>query len=232
MHQKTTKYFSFCLTMLFVAFSFLASANGDPNVSTAYFSLDECHSNSSDNSFMDYSEFTADVNESPNGPGISIVGDHLYRANASVNHHSCTPGVAGQPGMCFSAVDDCDFDPNSTRSLRIDVLVTPGSNGVGMLNNISFYEQSIPEFIWIGGDSGDNDYPTLFAVQVLKDGDVVYSQEGIATTTEWSEVNIDFGGAEALIVNEATEFQIRLTGYCLVGNGAPIAVWDLSLIHI
>jgi len=143
MHQKTTSIFSFCLTMLFMAFTLMASANGDPNISTAYFSLDECYSNSSDNSFMDYSEFTADINESADGPGITIVGNNLYRANASVNHHSCIEGVGGGAAMCFSADDSCDFNANTTRSVRIDVLVTPGANGVGILNGISFYEQGM-----------------------------------------------------------------------------------------
>jgi len=134
--------------------------------------------------------------------------------------------------MCVSYDAGCDYNPGSEKSVIIDVTITPGTSGAASLNHLSFFEKSNPEYDWIGGNSGDNNYPTLFGIRVLKDGQEIYTQSNIATNIEWTEMNFDFAGIPAFSVTEETVFSIEMIAYCPVGNGSFIAVWDVDEITI
>ncbi len=198
--------------------------------STAYFDMDACTASPSNGTNQDFSEFTP-VFTSDMGCDIMSI-DNVYRVNPTVNSHSCTPGVNDSEGMCVSYDAGCDYNPGSDKSVLIDVTVTPGSSGIGSLSYLSFYEKSNPEYDWIGGNSGDNNYPTQFAVRVLKDGAEIYAQSGIATNIEWTQVDFDFADNPEFTVTEETVFNIEMLAYCPVGNGALISVWDVDEITI
>ncbi len=60
---------------------------------------------------------------------------------------------------CFSLLK------NST-SLIFEVKVIPGANGMGSLEEISFYEKAPEMFNFFQGQSGTNNYPTKFGIMV------------------------------------------------------------------
>jgi hypothetical protein len=209
-----------------------ASSTATTMQSQAVFDLNACYSNTANNSGADYSEFTAEITNGAACAMLEIVGGNLYRDNPEVNRHSCTPGVNDSPGMCVTNDPDCAYNPGSEQSVKIDVQIIPGISGVGRLSSLSFYEQSIPEFVWIGGNSGPNDYPTFFAVRVLKNGNEIFVSQDNATEQNWNYNLFDFSDEPEFFVTEPTVFNIELLGYCPVGNGAVMSVWDLDEITI
>src|SRR5688572_24861488 len=141
--------------------------------STVYFDLDACNAILATGDEMDYSEFTAEINNDTCAT-MDVVGDHLYRLNPTVNKHSCTPGVGGPPAMCIGSNPSCTFTPGAEQALRIDIMVSPGTSGNATLSELSFYEKGPTTYVWISGASGPNNYPTRYGVRVLKNGTQIF----------------------------------------------------------
>src|SRR5688500_1996281 len=169
-YTKATAFFIFSLAFG----SMLTYAQ----TSTAYFNLQACNANMVTGSQMDYNEFTAQIDNSE-CVSLNVVGDNLYRNNPTSNPHSCTPGVNGSVAMCVGSNTSCNFTPNSDQAIRIDITVTPGASGSASLSELSFYEQGPAEFNRINGDSGPNNFPTLFGVRVVKNGTQVFLSAGL-----------------------------------------------------
>ncbi len=181
---------------------------------------------------QDYSEFTADINNSSECTQFTVVGGHLYRNEPQVNLHSCTPGVNNTEAMCINALDGCDFVADSDRAVRFDILVEPGSNHVANIGSLSFYERAPREFIWINGSSGPNNYPIKYGMRVLKNGMEIYREEDIPTSLEYSLETFDFSTNEDFVVYEPTIFSFELLSYCLVGSNGLVEIWDLDDIKL
>jgi len=201
--------------------------------STYVFDLDACYADTQDNSNCDYSEFKGVATNDVACTQFSASGDGcVYRENPTVNKHSCTPGVNGSTAMCVGSLDDCTYVADSDKAIRFEIEVNPGSNGIGNISTVSFFEKAPLMFDWINGASGLNNYPTLFGVRVLKDGVEVYNQSGLSTTPDWSLESFDFSNNPAFSVSSSTVFSFELLGYCTVGNGATVNAWDIDQIEI
>ena len=186
------------------------------------FDLDAC------NPGTDFSEFTATSMTYTGCTELSVVGNHLTGGFS----HSCTPGVVDN-GICFMADTGCGFNPNTDNKLVIPVSVVPGGNGFGNISGISFYEQAPETFVWTDGNSGDNNYPTLYAVRVLRDGSLIYEQAGIPTSLSWQLADFDFAGNADFTVSTTTTFTFELIPYCAIGNNNTInSIWDIDEIEI
>ncbi len=234
---QTRKFFVLsALIMCLFNYSSLLSAetpvNGDFSTSSLYFSMDECSSYNTEGTNVDYSEFTAEVNNSSTCLQMNVLGGTVYREEPLRNPHSCTEGVDGSVGVCVSSVMDCTYPAGHMRSVKIDVEVTPGTEGSGSLSSISFYEQAPANYSWIDGDSGLNNYPTLYGIRVLKDGSEVFRSEGNNTTNDWTLESFSFLDNPAFTVTETSVFTFELIGYCLIGNGSLVTAWDLDEIRI
>ncbi len=225
-NQKTMKKYYTLLTLTFLFFIQLGTAQ----VSSAYFDMDACTASPGNGTNQDYSEFTAVYSNDADCDVMSV--GNVHRANPTVNSHSCTPGVNDSEGMCVSYDAGCDYNAGSEKSVIIDVTLTPGASGAATLSSLSFYEKSNPIYDWIGGNSGNNNYPTLFGIRVLKDGVEVYTQSNMATNIEWTEMNFTFAGLPDFTVSSETVFSIEMLAYCPVGNGAFVSVWDVDEITI
>ncbi len=217
-----------CTSNIFAAGNTLDSGGEDGN-SSLVFSLDGCVSFTNGTN-QDYSEFTA-VAANDNCAAMSVVGDHLYRVNPTSNPHSCTPGPDGSSAMCVEGDNSCDYNAGSNKAIRFDISIMPSADGTTSLSGLSFYEQAPENYAWIGGDSGPNDYPTLYGVRILKNGSEIYNESENATTTGWTLEEFDFSGAE-FIVSEETVFSFELLAYCPIGSGAPFYIWDVDEIKI
>lgn len=194
-----------------------------------HYDLNACESFMSNNSHMDYSEFYPSYPQPL--PCANIVGDTLHRENPQVNKHSCTPGVNDSPGMCVVALPGCTYVPGHEASVVIELQVTPDPDTAVYLTGFSFYEKAPITFVWISGNTGPNNYPTLFKVRVLKNGTEIYLSPATATAFSWHEVVFDFFGIDEFLVTEPTTFRFELLSYCPVGNGATESVWDLDEIN-
>ncbi|HSF89601.1 MAG TPA: dockerin type I domain-containing protein, partial [Saprospiraceae bacterium] len=194
-----------------------------------HYDLNACESFMSNNTHMDYSEFFPSYPQPL--PCASIVGDTLHRENPQVNKHSCTPGVSDSPGMCVGALPGCTYLPGDEASVVIELQVTPDPDTAVYLTGFSFYEKAPLTYEWISGNSGPNNYPTLFNVRVLKNGTEIYVSPATATAFAWHEVVFDFFGIDEFLVTEPTTFRFELLSYCPIGNGATESVWDLDEIN-
>ena len=219
--------------MLFVSFLFMnsssaSSLSGDP--ATFKFSLNNCNAWIPSDDNHDFSEFTGTAFNT-NEINMSAVGGHLYRTDPDQNGHSCTPGLNDTNAMCISANEDCLYPAGDEQSLRFDIELRPTGNKFVRLSELSFYELAPELFTWNDGFTSVNDYPTRYAVRVLKNGQVVFQQEDIQCTQEWSLESFTFSGP-AFTVGTPTVFNFELLAYCPIGIGAVQHVWDLEDIEI
>ena len=195
-----------------------------------YYDLNECESFMGNGSHMDYSEFY------PSYPDplscATIFADTLHRENPQVNKHSCTPGIDDSAGMCVGVVDTCDYIPGHESSVIIEITITPDPDTAVQLTSFSFYEKAPMVFEWISGNSGLNNYPTLFRVRVLKNGSEIFLTPPTPTSQTWNENVLDFFGNNDFLVKDPTTFRFELLAYCRVGNAGVESVWDLDEIRI
>ncbi len=191
--------------------------------------LDACKA--SPGATMDYSEFEATL-----GEGIdcgSVEASIVYRENPSANKHSCTPGVNDSPAMCVGSQDACEYIAGAETAVRFDVTLDPTGDQPMRIAGLSFYEQAPDEFDWINGANGPNDFPTLYAVRILKDGVVIYEETEIPTTMEWTLESFDFEGDDNFETRELSTYSFELSPYCTSGDPEiPINAWDLDEISV
>ena len=224
------------LTLAFILFvqfpTLLAEAAFPPNQEnpTIHVDFDACVSYLNGYN-SDYSEFTGVTTSNPNCSVISLVGGYVYRNNPEVNTHSCTPGQ-DSIAMCISGLDSCDFVEDDSRALRFDVLVVPGPEGFGSIEDISFYSQAPENFNFVDGVSGPNNYPTLMGIRVTANGSEVYRETGIATSRNWSFSSFDFSNVAGFRVEVPTLFNFEILPYCLVGVDSDIKAWDIDELTI
>ncbi len=175
----------------------------------------------------DFSEFTPDIENNICGGNVSAT--FLNRPNGK---HSCTPGVNGTDGvaMCTMTDPSCNFNNLQLDPLTFSVTMNPQQTA--MLNRLEFYEASPNNFDWIDGASGPNNYATRYGIRVLKDGNQIYQQDNITSTQAWTLESFDFSNNPAFMVEETCTFTFELIGYCPVGNGADISVWDIDNIKL
>jgi len=197
--------------------------------STLTFDMDACLA-LSDGSNTDFSEFTATLDNEGNCANMSVMGGNLYTDNPDGDMHSCTPGITGN-GMCTGAQESCEFVPSSDHAIYIDVIVEPGTEGAASLSGLSFYEQAPISYNWNQGQVGPNNYPTLYAVRVIRDGEMIFGEFDIPTNRSWTSADYGFSGSD-FAVSEATLFTIELTAYCAVGNGVLYSIWDLDEVSV
>ena len=195
-----------------------------------HYDLDDCYSTTSDGSNMDYSEFTPAYLQPLSC--ASITGGTLHRTPPQMNKHSCTPGINGSPAMCVSSLEGCNYVAGDQASVVFELTVNPAADTAVQVTGLSFYSQAPTNYNWINGPTGPNNYPTLYGIRILKNGTEIFQQIDIPTTQAWQLENFDFLANTEFIVEEATTFTFELLPYCLVGNGAAVAAWDMDEVSI
>jgi|GEM_PF-4277766 len=230
--KKFLSFFTSCL----IGFAAIANAPiliQDGNNPSLHVDFDDCVSWFNGYN-EDYSEFTALSSPVENCSGLEMAGPgHVYRNNTKENVHSCTPGIDSTSlGMCITALDDCNYIAGDSTSLIFEVRVIPGANGMGSMEEISFYEKAPDMFDFYQGQSGTNNYPTKFGIRVLIDSVEVFKESDMDTEREWNLRTFNFSNVEAFTVTDTTVFQIEILPYCLVGNGSPINAWDIDNLTV
>ena len=195
-----------------------------------HYDLNACLSFLENGSNMDYSEFTATQPEPLSCAVISAT--ILHRDPPQMQKHSCTPGVNNSVAMCISSLDSCDYDPGNDASLVFEVTITPDPDTAVHVTGFTFFEQAPTDYNWINGESGPNNFPTLYGLRILKNGTEIYRREDIATTNSWTLQDYDFLDEDEFIIEEPAVFRFELLPYCLVGNGAAVAAWDIDEVSV
>ncbi|MEP6647177.1 MAG: T9SS type A sorting domain-containing protein [Saprospiraceae bacterium] len=196
-----------------------------------HYNLNNCVShNNGDGTDMDYSEFTPLYPESLSC--ADVTGSILFRAPPQNNKHSCTNGVNNSIAMCVSSLDNCTYDAGNEKSIVFEITVVPAADTAVQLTGLSFFEQAPVNFNWLSGNSGPNNFPTKYGIRVLKNGTEIYRKEDISTTNAWSPENYDFTDDIKFVTNESAVFRFELLPYCLTGNGAAVAAWDIDEVNI
>ncbi len=157
---------------------------------------------------------------------------HVYRVRNTLNPHSCTPGVYGRVGMCIDAHAGCTYQAGDNKSLRFNVLVTPGPSGIGTLDSISFFGKAPELYELFLGETGVNNYPTRYGLRVVVDDKEIYRRDNIETSRDWSLESFHFGGIADFEIREETTFRFEILPYCPIGNGAPNIIWDIDELRI
>jgi len=139
----------------------------------------------------DYSEMQPLVVQNDECSGITMLSQSLYRVQPIQNGHSCAPGFNGGTAMCISSSESCTYNENDLKSLRLNVMVTPGPNGLGALEHIAFQSKAPQYFEYVDGTTGLNNYPTKLRLRIKTETDEVYLSDEIATTLDWSYKSFD-----------------------------------------
>ena len=154
----------------------------------------------------------------------------FFREPANTNRHSCTPGQDDR-AMCVSAMENCVYLPGSEKSVVFEFTVNPDEGTAIELQGFSFYEKAPMMYDWINGESGPNNFPTLYGVRVLKEGVEIFSSIDIPTTNDWTLEEFSLEDIDLQATEECT-FRFELLGYCLAGNGAQVNAWDIDEVSV
>ncbi len=186
------------------------------------FDLNACAANNN------FDEFDADFDSYPGCTSYEVIGGHLEGPNS----HSCTPGFEGV-ALCISAENGCAYDPSTTKKITIPIRVTPGSNGIGSIEQLTFHEQAPYNFVWTDGTTGANNYPSKLAVRILKGGTLIFEETEIPTSRTWNLNEFDFTNNPDFIVNAVTDFTIEFIPYCAdPTSSVSVSIWDIDNIMI
>ena len=220
---------SFCLSISYASEGKPSSVSNERPTMT--FDFDQCFAFSGPASY-DYSEMQPEITANPRCSGLSLISPSLYRIKPTRNGHSCAPGINGSIAMCISSSESCGYIPGDEKSIRMNVIVDPGPDGLGSLSHISFSSMAPQIFEYIDGTTGPNDYPTRFRVRITGPNGEVYRSDEQVTTRTWSRKDFDLEDVSGLTVSQSTMFQIEILPYCLVGNGATSQAWDIDNLVI
>lgn len=194
-----------------------------------HYDLNACWAFMSDGSHMDYSEF---IPAQPQPLSCAeITGTTIHRTPPEMQKHSCTPGVNNSVAMCVSSLDSCDYAAGDSASIIFTLTVTPDPDTAVQITGIQFYAQAPATYNWINGPSGPNNYPTFYGIRILRNGVEIWRQEDIPTTLAWNLESFDFD-EKIFITDEVATFTFELLPYCLVGNGADVAAWDIDEVTV
>lgn len=196
----------------------------------AHYNFDDCLSAPADSTNQDYSEFE------PIYPNALTCADlsagTLHREMPEVNHHSCTPGVNSTPAMCISSLDTCEYIPGHDKSIVFTINVNPNADTAIAINRLCFFEKGPERYDWINGPSGPNNYPTLYAVRVLKDGIEIFVDQDIPTTTDWTKETFNFTQNPEFTATQPATYQFEILPYCLSSDSIEVAAWDIDELTV
>ncbi len=146
--------------------------------------------------------------------------------------HSCTQGVDGNLAMCISSMPSCTYDPTSDYTLQFQLEIAPKDGKVFVLTELSFFEKGPEFFSWASGGTGLNNYPTSYALRILRDGIEIFFQEDLPTNLDWTEQVFDFSSNLDFEFEEDGILVFELLPYCVVGNPSPITAWEIDQLAI
>jgi hypothetical protein len=201
-----------------------------PCLPIVHYGLDACTSFMSNGSHMDYSEFLPVY---PNELAcVTTAATILHREPASMQKHSCTPGLLGTEAMCISVDTSCTYNAGSSSSLVFEVDVTPSSDSIMALTGLTFFQKAPLSYNWIDGDTGPNDYPTRYGLRVLRDNIEIYSSPAEETSLDWTEESFSFIDDSLFVNAESALYRFEFLPYCPVGNGAEVKAWDIEDVRV
>ncbi len=189
------------------------------------FDFDDCVSFAGGSS-ADYSEFAPSSVANSECSEISVLGGNLFRVNPNTNQHSCAPGMNNTRAMCIGASDLCAYNPGDQKSLLVTVMVQPGPDGLGSIDNISFFSRAPETFQYLEGASGPNNYPTKLGIRVVDGNGTLFETADIATNEDWTFRYFDLSSVTT--VTEPTLFRIEILPYCPVGVTSDVQAWDIE----
>lgn len=194
------------------------------------YELDDCRSFPWDRSNQNYEEFQPNYLKTLDC--AELIASNIFRENPDANMHSCSYGINGSIAMCVSSLDTCNYIAGSDKAIVFEISVEPDPDTSVVISGISFWERAPEMFKWVLGDSGPNNYPTLFGVRVLKNDSVIYELTDLPTTEDWTEEVFNFDTIPAFTSTESSTFRFELLPYCLVGNGAAMDAWDIDEVLV
>ncbi len=131
--------------------------------------------------------------------------------------------------MCISSLQSCTVDFSSPYTLYFDIEILPEGGSQVELGSFSFQAVAPEIFVFSGGSTGINNYPTRWAYVVTVNGVIQMVESDLSTSQIWSEQVIDLTG---IVLNEQSNLSIQLLPYCTVGVDSPISAWDLENIEL
>ncbi len=199
------------------------------NLDIVHYDFENCLSNNEGENTI-YTEFTASYPDPLNCGTVQAT--NIYRDNPTVNGHSCTEGVNESIAMCVSSQVSCEYESASELSVKFEIDISVDEGSIVELNQLSFYEKSPEIFSWIDGGSGPNYFPTLYGIRILLDGQLIYNQESINTTSDWSLAEFNLSELSSARITSNSEMAIELTAYCTDGFVSNVTAWDIDEINL
>jgi len=122
---------------------------------------------------------------------------------------SCVQGAFGgsKAGACVGGQDSNRFSGSDSDVTSFEVNF--GASDQGIFSQFCFFERAVTT----NENFGRNFPPSLYGIQVVRDGAVIFEQDDIPTTGDWTQECFDFGSNPAFEYSGRTNFEIRLLGY-------------------
>lgn len=146
--------------------------------------------------------------------------------------HSCTPGLNGSQAMCISSQVSCEYDENSDNRISFDFMIQPESGTATVISHFNFYEKAPELFEWTTGGTGDNNYPTLYGIRILKNNVEIFRDDAISTNRDWTLQSFDFTSNDDFRISTASVIRVEMIPYCTIGNFSTVTAWDIDDLSI
>jgi hypothetical protein len=173
----------------------------------------------------DFSEFTPDY-------PVELECATVTASRLTGFSHSCTPGIDASGALCVSSQAGCAFSNNSENTIAFNLNLESDAESTVVITELSFYEQAPETFEWTNGQTGLNNYPTRYALRILRDNVEVFREINITTEREWNREVFDFTGLPEFRIEDSALYRVELTPYCTVENGSTVRAWDIDQIEM
>ena len=143
---------------------------------------------------------------------------------------SCVQGAFGgaRAGACVGGQDSRSF--SGTDGDVTSFQVNFGAGDQGVLSSFSFFERAVTS----NENFGQNFPPSLYGIEIVRDGRVIFREDDIRTTRQWTQESFDFANNPAFEFSGRTTFEIRLLGYAPSENRRDDDqnIWEIDEFNV
>ncbi len=199
----------------------------------AHYDMNDCYSNSNDNSNFDFSELTAQITDLS---CATVNASNLYKNEGA---HSCTQSYDNNPGdaMCVGMNNIYSWSDNHPQALRFTINLNNSGSEHSGLTQLQFRVFSPSSYLWNSadnptGNTGLNNYNTKYGFRILKDGAEIYQEIDLNAPQQWELITRSFIGNPAFSSTGNSEFEFEFLAYDPIGNGGTVSVFDFDDIMV
>jgi hypothetical protein len=147
--------------------------------------------------------------------------------------HSCSPtsySPKAKQAMNFEMPKIEKFQNKHPKALQFEVILDQKEN-VSKVNKITFMQKTADK-LSVNGHTHNNNYPTQYALRILKGGKEIYKSLDMPTAKKWTEAVFDFTNEPIFEIASTTVFTIELLAYGADPAKGELSMWTIDDLKV